>query len=282
METPGIGYKAKAFEARNLILFFLISLGFPFLSGLLTYLDIIHPARGLDDPNLIPWALVNLPVILGPTTVAFVITALTEGKKGVAELWKRFWNRNLKLKWILIAMLILPVLRFISALLTQLLSKTTYPFLVEGNVTQILFIPILMGLFSGIHEEFGWRGYALPRFQAKWNALISCLILGILSALWHIPAFITPGEPLSSQNFWQWLPWHMLIQIIGFSWIFNNTNGNVLAAILFHTTTSLSLFVVDSTYYWVLAFAALLIIVFFGPNDLLRKKAKVNDLVFVS
>jgi membrane protease YdiL (CAAX protease family) len=279
MENPSTGYKAKAFEARNLAIFFLISLGFPFLTGLLTYLGIIHPAKGLNDPNLIPWVLVNIPVILGPTTAAFVITGLTEGKQGVAILWKRFWNRNLKFKWILIALLILPILRFISALLTQVFSKTSYPFLVEGNVSQILLFPILTGLYSGIHEEFGWRGYALPRFQAKWNALISCLILGILSGLWHLPAFITPGEPLFGQNFWQWLPWHMLIQVIGFSWIFNNTNGNVLVAILFHTTTSLSLFVVDYFYYLVLTIAAFLIIVIFGAKDLVRKNVKPRKTV---
>ncbi len=41
-----------------------------------------------------------------------------------------------------------------------------------------------------------------------------------------------------------------------------------MAVILFHTTTSLSLFVVDFTYYWVLLVAAILIVMTFGAKDL--------------
>ena len=65
----------------------------------------------------------------------------------------------------------------------------------------------------------------------------------------------------------------MLIQIVGYSWIFNNTKGNLLAVILFHMTTSLGLFVVDLSYYWVLSAAAILIVVIFGPKNLVRQQA---------
>ena len=277
MTIQCIGYKTKAFEARNLAFFFLSSLGVPFLVGWFTYTGLLHKPQDFRDPILIPWLLLNLPVLLGPSTAAFVVAGLTEGKPGVKELWMRFWSRNVSLKWLLVAVLILPILRLIAAVLTQVLSNTSYPFLVEGGVLDVLIVPIGMGLFSGIHEEFGWRGYALPRFQAKWNALISCIILGVITALWHLPGFITPGEPLFGRNFWEWLPWHMLIQIVGFSWIFNNTKGNVLAVILFHATTSLSLFVVDFTYYWVLLVAAILIVAVFGAKDLVIRLNYRNE-----
>ena len=272
MDIQPVGFKGKDFEARNLFYFFMISLGFPAMMGLLTYFGVIHTPEGLNDPGLIPWALLNLPVLLGPSTAAFVVLWFTEGKPGVKALWGRFWNRDVSLKWLAVAVLTLPILRLVAAILTQILSDTPYPFLVEGGVVQVLFMPVLIGLFSGIHEEFGWRGYALPRFQVKWSALVSSLFLGILTALWHLPGFITPGEPLFGKNFWEWLPWHMLIQIVGFSWIFNNTRGNVLAVILFHMTTSLSLFVVDNTYYWVLSIAAILIVAIFGAKDFVRSK----------
>ena len=42
-------------------------------------------------------------------------------------------------------------------------------------------------------EEFGWRGYALPRLLRKRSALISSLVVGSLWAVWHIPMFITSG-----------------------------------------------------------------------------------------
>jgi membrane protease YdiL (CAAX protease family) len=141
----------------------------------------------------------------------------------------------------------------------------------EGGISAVI-TGISLGLFSGLREEFGWRGYALPRFQAKWNALTSSMVLGVLTGLWHLPAFFTPGEPLFGANFWVWFPWHMLIQIVGYTWIFNNTNGNILALVLFHITTSVGIFNLDvRTYIGVMLLAAILIVVIFGPKDLVRR-----------
>jgi hypothetical protein len=55
-------YRAKAFEARNLSFFFLISLGLPFVVGLLIYTGLLHTPQGLSDPVLIAWILLNIPI----------------------------------------------------------------------------------------------------------------------------------------------------------------------------------------------------------------------------
>jgi membrane protease YdiL (CAAX protease family) len=269
MNTQPVGYKAKAFEARNLAFFFLIALGVPILLGLLAFFGLLKSPHGLNDPFIIPWVLL---VLLGPSGAAFIVTGLTEGKPGVRTLWRRFWNRNVSLKWLLVALLLLPLMRLTAGVLIQVFTHPSLPLLIEGSISEVLIVPILLGLFSGIQEEFGWRGYALPRFQAKWNALVSSIILGLVTALWHLPAFFMPGQPLSGRSFWEWLPWWMLIQIVGFNWIFNNTNGNVLAMVLFHATTELSLFAVDYTYFGILLVAAILIVVIFGAKNLVRQK----------
>ena len=273
LNAQPVGYKAKAFEARNLIIFFLIALGFPIFMDLLTFFGLLKSPRGLNDPVLIPWLLLVVPRILGPSGAAFIMTGLTEGKPGVRALWRRFWNRNLNFKWLLVALLLLPVLRLIAGIITQVFNDPSYPLLFEGGFSEVFIGPILLGCFSGLREEFGWRGYALPRFQAKWNALASSLVLGVITGLWHLPGFIRPGEPLFGVNFWEWLPWHMLIQIVGYTWIYNNTNGNILALVLFHTSTSIGVINLDVwTYIGVMLVAAILIVVFFGPKNLVRQK----------
>ncbi len=98
-------------------------------------------------------------------------------------------------------------------------------------------------LFSVLGEEFGWRGYALPRLQRRFSALGASVILGLLWAFWHLPLFFVPGDvhhglPISL----------FIVQDVGLAilmtWMFNNTRGSLLLAHLFHaaSNTTLGLF----------------------------------------
>jgi len=101
-------------------------------------------------------------------------------------------------------------------------------------------VPFLLGVFiyGPFPEELGWRGYALDRLQARWNALVSTLILGAIWALWHLPLFFIKDTLFYSQGAWS--PWFWLFVVgviptaVIYTWIFNNTRRSTLAAILFH------------------------------------------------
>jgi membrane protease YdiL (CAAX protease family) len=94
------------------------------------------------------------------------------------------------------------------------------------HLVGILF-PSFFGL--ALAEEPGFRGFALPRLLEGRSALAASLILGVLHAIWHIPLFIFGSDS----------PIIIPIVISGAvinTWLFNNTNGSVLTAMLLHTS----------------------------------------------
>ena len=88
-------------------------------------------------------------------------------------------------------------------------------------------------------EELGWRGYALPRLLRKYSALWSSVIVGVMWTFWHTPAFWAPeGTAISGQPVTLFSVGWYLILLIGTSilmtFVFNNTRGSLLLALLFH------------------------------------------------
>ena len=92
MNAQTVGYKAKAFEARNLVFFFLIAF-------LPVFVAVLVAAGILDFPsNPGPGLKILFAVAqFSPLIAALVVTATTEGKAGLKALWKRFWNRDLSI-----------------------------------------------------------------------------------------------------------------------------------------------------------------------------------------
>ena len=277
MTAQTIGYKAKAFEPRNLAFYFLLVFGLNAIMWVSVGIFGLKMPASFSDPALPFWLLVALPATCGPTIAAFLLTAITEGRSGVKALWGRFWNRNLSLKWLLVTLLILEGLNLAANLVARLVDGQPYP-IVDTSSPLWTYIPLFLQAFvvSGMVEEFGWRGYVLPRFQAKWSALVSSLVLGPIWTCWHIQAFFIPGLPLYQRNFWVYALWVILMSIV-YTWIFNNTKGSVLAAALIHASMNTPVFLIPEQslswyYYGILLLVVILIVVIFGPKNLVRQK----------
>jgi len=135
----------------------------------------------------------------GPMIAAVIMCAM-EG--GLSEWWKRVTNwrvggRGYRDLFLLILSVFMPLI---------LIGLVLGPFptlgLLAAPLTFILPYALYELLTSGM-EEPGWRGYALPRLQERYNAKKSGFILGLIWGLWHWPAFIPvyfsllnePGTP---------------------------------------------------------------------------------------
>lgn len=271
-------YKAKAFEPRNLVLFFLIAFGVTWSGTALLFLGILKYPTSMAGFASVS-GIVLLATGFGPSIAAFAMTAFSEGRSGVRALWRRFWNRNLSIRWLLVSLLILPALALAVNLVSRALDGQAYPILASaiqpGMVMAIVTQFLVAFIFNGLSEEFGWRGYALPHLQARWSALTSSLILGVIWAAWHLPVFFIPGTPLYQTDFWTWAPWIILSSVF-YTWIFNNTKGSVLAAVLLHAMMNTGIIWCCGSSIWhsygTRLFVVVLIVLLFGAKNLVRER----------
>ena len=66
-----------------------------------------------------------------------------------------------------------------------------------------------------------------PELQGGHSALLASLILGVVWAFWHLPLMVIGQIHLSDPVF-------IVAWTVVFTWVFNNTNGSVLIAMLMH------------------------------------------------
>ena len=93
-------------------------------------------------------------------------------------------------------------------------------------------------------EEPGWRGWALPRLQARLGARRAALALGAIWALWHLPLFFIPGTVHAQYGAFSLWCAMFEVQVVAMSvamaWLFDRTHRSTLGAILFHFAANLA------------------------------------------
>lgn len=230
--SPG---KLRQFlQQHPLVCYFMLAYGFSWLAWLPFLLSQgglgILPVR-LSQVALFPG------LFLGPLLSGFLMTAATEGKLGVQHLLRRIILWRVGWQWYLFALVGIPVFIFLGY------------FVLPGSIAVLhnpfpqilLWYPLLLLLeifTSALGEEPGWRGFALPRLQTRYGALVGTLVLGVLWGCWHLPLFLSTTWTGGSVS---WLDvGGFLLKTIGtaimITWMFNHTRGSLLLAILLHAS----------------------------------------------
>jgi len=176
-------------------------------------------------------------VFLGPTLAAFIVTGTTEGRAGIRSLMHRYVLWRVGLRWYLVVILGPPV---IILLATIVLPGALASFQTLAPLHPLLLLvsfPLVLIFGGALFEEGGWRGFALPRLQRLHGPLVGTLILAPLWACWHLPLFWVTvwGTPPTILNMVLFLA-SVIFMTIVFTWVFNNTKGSILLAILLHTS----------------------------------------------
>lgn len=273
-------------QKNTLGVFFALAIG-------LTWIFMITDALG--SHGILPFRLpLPLMVVMGymPTLAAVLVAYWTKGGEGVKTLFKKLTIVRVGLGWYLFAILGMIGIYVLAIFIYNLTGVEHSPFISESAPDvpmwqlALMSIPmfIVIGLVNG--EELAWRGFAMPHLQAKYNALTSSFILGLLWSLFHLPLFFTKtGSSQADMSFLSFTISTVSITIL-YTWLLNNTRGSVLLAYLFHASqnTWSQIIAVDhanSLIDWagalILLVLAVIVVVTNGAENLSRKSIRIME-----
>lgn len=181
-----------------------------------------------SDPSF----FIILPGAFGPAIAAALVVSLTGGSL-------RTWLREMATwrvapRWYLAA-LGLPILfagaeTVAYATFVGPLEPSVLPRRVVFWLVNFLFAMTLAG---GI-EEPGWRGFMQPRLQRSYSAVSAAVLVGLVWTVWHLPLhlFLPSLGGGAVEGVFSRVATVPLA--IVYAWLYNETEGSVLIAMILH------------------------------------------------
>src|SRR5215216_1071395 len=224
---------------REVILFVLLAFGLAWgWSGfwLLPYLGDLF-TQTTTPTNLVDrlGAVTTLPTMLTPMIAALIMRCFVskEGVKGSLGLLR-------SPKYYLAALAIPAVFVTAVVLIVQALGlgefrwseATWFVYL----MLMVIAVPVTLFTFG---EEYGWRGYLLPRLLPL-GEIRASVLLGVIWGLWHLP-LIMAGLNYSGVNVWLALIIFTFVTValsFTYTWFYVASSGSVLVAAVFHASTN--------------------------------------------
>jgi membrane protease YdiL (CAAX protease family) len=195
-------------------------------------------AQGLGQWKA-PYALYYF-ASFGPMASALIVAAVTEGQAGIRKLLSQLVRWRVGFRYYAFAILVPTGLFALASIVNRVLIGEWPDFRLLGQIDYMpyLGIPGVLGLWFltyGLGEETGWRGFALPRLQRNHPAANAALLLGVLWAGWHLPAFFFRDTYIEMG----WIGFPMFVVSVTFAsvvftWLYNSTRGSLPLVILFH------------------------------------------------
>jgi uncharacterized protein len=89
-------------------------------------------------------------------------------------------------------------------------------------------------LFAGVLEEPGWRGFLLPRLEARYSPLLASVLVWLPWAAWHAPLDFTSWLGHSLMSYVQIRVVYFLVISILMTWLYNRSGRSLLTVVVFH------------------------------------------------
>jgi uncharacterized protein len=113
-----------------------------------------------------------------------------------------------------------------------------------------------MSLHTAVGEELGWRGFALPRLQARNGPIGASVRIGVAWALWHLPLFVLLADydnagtdVVSVVSMFAIFTAGLTIGLsVIQTWLYNRSDGSVFLAVLTHGAANASFAFLPTTW----------------------------------
>jgi membrane protease YdiL (CAAX protease family) len=199
------------------------------------YWVVAMPAGGLlVSPAFIACAIIGG---LAPSLGSVAASWAEAGSAGVRQLLATV-RRTVEWRYVAIALIVVPA----SAVASSLLQWWTIGPLNWPDAA-LIGMALIWPFMAAMGEEFGWRGFLLPRFDRAWGLLPSAVVVGLIWGVWHLPADFV-GLKGYGNLFWLAFLINGPIVLTGhsiiISWLWRRTGQSTLAAILYHWSITVS------------------------------------------
>jgi len=224
---------------NSLFFYFLLTFGFSWFFWLIGVLATFG-LFALPFPSMV------LTVIgaFGPLVAALWLTQRQGGWPAVKSLLAAGFNFRMKPIW-WACIILLPFILSGIAVWANVLQNGYQPDMTLLQQPAMILPTFLFMFFMGgsFQEEYGWRGFALPRLLEKWNPASASLILGAVWGFWHLPLFYIADTGQYFMPFGVFLLMVIAFSVL-FTWASIKANGNLFSALLLHTAinTAMSVF----------------------------------------
>ena len=234
--------RVRAVNWREVILFALLAYGlawawwgfwlFPYLGALLTQsttsTDLVAQAGGALA-LAIPLGMFA-PMIAALIMRLFVNKEGVKGSLGLLRSWRYY-----------LAALVAPVV-FVTAvvLIVQALGLGEFRWSQAGWLVYLtLMLKTLPNIPFTFGEEYGWRGYLLPRLLPL-GEIRATLLVALIWGPWHVP-FLLAGLNYPGVDFWVALLVFLFTVVtlsFAYTWFYVASSGSVLVVALLHQSTN--------------------------------------------
>ncbi|UCF26617.1 MAG: CPBP family intramembrane metalloprotease [Chloroflexota bacterium] len=197
------------------------------------------------------------------------------GLKGLGSFFRRLTLWRMPWVWWLFLIVGIPIIAYLAAALNGTINDP-FPYspwyLVFPALAQFLFL-------LGTNEEFGWRGVAQPLLQRKMAPIWAGLVVGIIWATWHLPAFLFGGGV--QYGAWPIVPFFggtIALSII-LTPMFNSARGSLLIAYLYHFQVMNPIFPDGQPWDSLLFGIAAVVIVILNRRTMFKKGSGVTEVL---